>query len=128
MRNRNTPSIDRREEGVPSPVPEVISDVDDEDEESDRVSYDGEERMSPELLNVKENLGRTVEEDCDPMTRTFMVFFLFLVGMTVTGCRPITLRWAKNGNEYVDLLLFFSIFFPAFCKTRRFSNTENIRS
>ena len=107
MRNRNTPSIDRREEGVLSPVPEVISDVDDEDEESDRVSYDGEERMSPELLNVKENLGRTVEEDCDPMTRTFMVFFLFLVGMTVTGCRPITLRWAKNGNEYVDLFLFF---------------------
>ena len=124
MRNRNTPS--RREEGVPSPVPEVISDVDDEDEESDRVSYDGEEKMSPELNVVKEN--HTVENDCDPMTRTFLVFFLFLVGMTVTGCRPITLRWAKNGNEYVDLLLFFSIFFPAFCKTRRFSNTENIRS
>ena len=69
MRKRN-PTIDRREEGVPSPVPEVVSDVDNEDEESDRVSYDGEEKIS--AGDRVESVEKDREEpDCDPLTQTF---------------------------------------------------------
>lgn len=100
MRKRNPTTIDRREEGVPSPVPEVVSDVDNEDEESDRVSYDGEEKISDRVVEKDRE-----EPDCDPLTQTFLVFVLFLVGMTVTGCRPITLRWAKNGNEKYPFMI-----------------------
>jgi hypothetical protein len=109
MRRRNPPPPPR-EEGVPSPVPEVVSDVDDndgDDDESDRTSYDGEEKLDMSMHENARVDGEASDQDqeCDPLTRTFLIFCLFLVGMTVTGCRPITLRWAKNGNEKYPFMI-----------------------
>eukprot|EP00939_MAST-03C_sp_MAST-3C-sp1_P001559 g1559.t1 len=38
------------------------------------------------------------DDDCEPLTMRVLISGLFMLGMTVTGCRPVALRWAKNGH------------------------------
>lgn len=45
------------------------------------------------------------EDGCDPFTRTILLCILFVVGMTVTGCRPVCLRWAKNGHQKFPFMI-----------------------